>query len=390
LLFIARFCYYATAMINVDITIVGAGVVGLAVACAVSESQKNVVIIDKESGPGCGISSRHSEVIHAGIYYPVGSLKTNLCIKGSSLIYDFCLNHDIPCKQVGKVIVAATQAEEQSIESLWRLGNENGAQGLQMLTTSELRIREPHVQGSCAIFSPHTGIIDSHRLIKTLELMALDRGCTIIYNTLLDAIDVDKHGFICSVEGKSQHRYKFMSRSLINAAGLNCDEVASLAGIDVDDAGYRIYPVKGQYFRVRGKKGRLINGLVYPSPEKRLTGLGIHLTKDLTGSVRLGPDARYVKKIDYDVDPAHAAEFLESTRRLLPFLDEEDIIPDMAGIRPKIQPQGGDVRDFVICHEENRGLFGLINLIGIESPGLTSCLAIGEKVKSMMKDAGLY
>jgi len=220
--------------------------------------------------------------------------------------------------------------------------------------------------------------------------MALDRGCTIIYNTLLDAIDVDKHGFICSVEGKSQHRYKFMSRSLINAAGLNCDEVASLAGIDVDDAGYRIYPVKGQYFRVRGKKGRLINGLVYPSPEKRLTGLGIHLTKDLTGSVRLGPDARYVKKIDYDVDPAHAAEFLESTRRLLPFLDEEDIIPDMAGIRPKIQPQGGDVRDFVICHEENRGLFGLINLIGIESPGLTSCLAIGEKVKSMMKDAGLY
>jgi L-2-hydroxyglutarate oxidase LhgO len=162
-----------------------------------------------------------------------------------------------------------------------------------------------------------------------------------------------------------------------------------MAGIDVTAAGYRIYPVKGQYFRIRGRKQGLVNGLVYPSPETGLTGLGIHITKDLSGSVRLGPDARYVDKIDYDVDPAHAKDFLASARRLLPVLDEEDLMPDMAGIRPKIQPPGSGVRDFVIRHEADRGLTGLINLIGIESPGLTSCLAIGEMVKGLMEDSDL-
>jgi L-2-hydroxyglutarate oxidase LhgO len=376
-------------MLHMDITIIGAGVVGLAVACALSDKGKSIVVVEKESGPGQETSSRNSEVIHAGIYYPTGSLKARLCIEGSQMLYAFCEEHNIPFQRIGKVIVAANQAEERSIEGLLMQGLENGVEGLTMISQNELKKREPDVKGVSALYSPCTGIIDSHRLIKTLEALALSRGCTIVYNSRLSAIDTSPKGFACSVDSRLSESYSYTSTVLINSAGLHSDTLASMAGIDVDACGYRIYPVKGQYFRVRGKKQQLVNGLVYPSPEKGLTGLGIHVTKDLSGSVRLGPDARYVDKINYDVDPAHAYEFLQSAQRLLPFLDEGDLMPDMAGIRPKIQPPGGEVRDFVIHHEADKGLFGLINLIGIESPGLTSCLAIGEMVNDLIKEAGL-
>ncbi|HVN72089.1 MAG TPA: NAD(P)/FAD-dependent oxidoreductase [Desulfomonilia bacterium] len=376
-------------MLHVDITIVGAGVIGLAVALALSDKSKSVVVVEKETGPGKETSSRNSEVIHAGIYYPTGSLKAHLCVKGSSMLYEFCEKHEIPFLPIGKVIVAASGQEEPSIEGLWKQGMENGVPGLMMLTRLDLNLREPHVSGVCALYSPCTGILDSHRLIRRLEGLSLNQGCTIVYNSNLSAINAVQEGYLCSVETAPSEGYTFTTRVLINAAGLHSDTVASLAGISVDEAGYRIYPVKGQYFRVRGKKQGLVNGLVYPSPGKSLTGLGIHVTKDLSGSVRLGPDARYVNEISYDVNPSHAKYFLESAKRLLPFLDEDDLMPDMAGIRPKIQPPGGEVRDFVIRHEADRGLFGLINLIGIESPGLTSCLAIGEMVKGLLKDAGL-
>ena len=376
-------------MYHADITIIGAGVVGLAAAYALSEKGKSIIVLEKESGPGKGTSSRNSEVIHAGIYYPTGSLKARLCVEGARLLYTFCEKHDIPSRTLGKVIVAASVGEEPAIEGLWRQGTENGAEGLTMLTRTELNRKEPHVSGESALYSPRTGILDSHRLIKILEALALSQGCIILYNSPLSSIHALSDGFMCSVETRPSDSYNFNSTALINSAGLNSDTIASMAGIDVESAGYRIYPVKGQYFRVRGKKQGLVTGLVYPSPEKSLTGLGIHVTKDLSGSVRLGPDARYVDEINYDVNPAHAGEFLQSARRLLPFLDEDDIMPDMAGIRPKIQPPDGAVRDFVIRHEADRGLFGLINLIGIESPGLTGCLAIGEMVRGMLKEAGL-
>ncbi len=376
-------------MIHVDITIVGAGVVGLAVACALAEKGRSIVVLEKESGPGKETSSRNSEVIHAGIYYPTGSLKARLCIEGSHLLYAFCERHTIPFQRIGKVIVATSPIEEPAIEGLRRQGAENGAQGLIMITRDDLRKREPYVTGVSALYSPRTGIIDSHRLIKTLEALALSQGCTVLYNSRLAGLDFTQEGFLCTVEAHPAERYAFTTRALINSGGLHSDIIASMAGIDVQTAGYRIYPVKGQYFRIRGRKQGLVNGLLYPSPEKDLTGLGIHVTKDLSGSVRLGPDARYVDKINYDVDPAHAKDFLDSARRLLPMLVEEDLMPDMAGIRPKIQPPGGAVRDFVIRHEADRGLTGLINLIGIESPGLTSCLAIGEMVKGLMEDSGM-
>jgi L-2-hydroxyglutarate oxidase LhgO len=376
-------------MQDVDITIVGAGIVGLATAFKVAEEGKTIVVLEKEDGPGKETSSRNSEVIHAGIYYPTDSLKARLCVEGASMLYTFCADHGVPFQKIGKVIVAAIPEEEPAIEKLYQQGMKNGVQDLRMITGHELKELEPHVRGACALFSPRTGILDSHRLIKRVEALCLDKGCTIMYRTRLTALEKTSQGFICSVEGPSSQSYTFSSRVVINSAGLYSDTIASFAGIDIDEAGYRIYPVKGEYFRLRANRQGLVNGLVYPSPEKNLTGLGIHVTKDLSGSVRLGPNARYVTELCYDVDPCQAGEFHRSAQQLIPSLMEDDIMPDTSGIRPKIQPPGGQVRDFVIRHEEARGLSGLINLIGIESPGLTSCLAIAKMVDGMIKDAAL-
>ena len=376
-------------MLHMDITIVGAGIIGLAVACAVSGRGKQVVLVEQEPGPGRVTSSRNSEVIHAGIYYPKGSLKAGLCVEGARMLYAFCEKNRLPFQRIGKVIVASAIREEKAIEDLWKKGTENGAEGLSMLTRSELKLREPHVSGISALFSPNTGIIDTHTLIKRLESCALRRGCTILYQTRLEGIDRSPGGYSCRVEAPAAEHYTFLTTALVNAAGLQADATAALAGIDIDKASYRIFPAKGHYFRVRGRKQALVNGLVYPGPEKNLAGLGIHVTKDLSGAVRLGPDVQYVDTISYDVDPSLAPAFLASARTLLPFLDEEDLHPDMAGVRPKIQPPGGDVRDFVIRHEADRDLFGLISLIGIESPGLTSCLAIGDMVRDLLEGADL-
>ncbi|MGC9323394.1 MAG: NAD(P)/FAD-dependent oxidoreductase [Desulfomonilia bacterium] len=376
-------------MLSVYATIIGAGLIGLSVASHISAPGRTIVIIEQDTGPGKGISSRNSEVIHAGIYYPKGSLKAILCVEGSRMLYNFCRSHEIPSRKIGKVIVAVDASEEQSIEDLVLAGTENGAEGLTFLTRSELKHREPHVEGRCALFSPNTGVVDTHSLIKRLEALCLDNGCTILYRTRLHGLDPAQPGFVCSVCGPDGKPYSFSSRLVINAAGLDSDRIAAMTGILPDEAGYRIFPVKGEYFRIRGKKQRLVHGLVYPSPEKSLTGLGIHVTRDLSGSIRLGPNAFYVNTLSYDVDPAHVTDFLAHTATMLPFLQKDDLMPDMAGIRPKIQAPGSPVRDFIICHEWDRGLPGLINLIGIESPGLTACLAIGRRVRNIIDEDGL-
>ena len=376
-------------MYRVDITIIGAGIVGLSIARQLIGQGKDIVVVEKEPGPGRGISSRNSEVIHAGIYYPPGSLKSALCVRGAAMLYDFCAEHHVPCKRTGKVIVAASDSEEASIEELFLTAKENGATGLRMLDKKELAQVEPHVCGHSALYSPNTGIIDSHQLTKRMEALCLSGGVTILYRSVLIKIEKDTQGFICTVEPPGHSPYSFSTRILINAAGLESQTVAAMAGVDTDQARYRIFPVKGEYFRVRGGKQGLVNGLVYPSPEKNLTGLGIHATKDLSGSLRLGPNAFYVDRIEFDVDQDHACAFFESTHDLLPFLREEDLMPDMAGIRPKLQSPGGAFRDFVISHEADRGLYGLITLVGIESPGLTSCLAIGDHVKKILREAAL-
>ncbi len=376
-------------MIKVGVTIIGAGVVGLAVARELGFCSEQVLILEKESAPGKGISSRNSEVVHAGIYYPEGSLKAALCVEGSDMLKEYCAKTGVPLKEIGKVIVATSRKEEHALEDLCRKGMENGARDLRILSGKELKEREPNVRGTCALFSPHTGIIDSHRLVRSLEIQCLAQGAAILCRTALTALEKTASGFTCTVRGPDGDHYSFTSRVVINAAGLDADEVASLAGIDVDAAGYRIYPVKGEYFRVSPAKQGLVSGLVYPVPERNLMGLGVHATKDLSGSLRLGPNALPAQSRSYDVDPSHAQAFFESARRMLPFLEPADLSPDMAGIRPKIQRPGEPAKDFVVRHEIEHGLAGMINLIGIESPGLTSCLSLGRYVGDMIREAGL-
>ncbi len=372
-----------------DVTIIGAGVVGLSIARRISSSGRSIAVLEKEPGPGRGISSRSSEVIHAGIYYPSGSLKARLCVRGAALLYEFCTANRILFSRIGKAIVAAFPEEEPSIADLYSRGMDNGVEALKMLDRKELLAREPHVGGTSALYSPNTGIVDSHQIVKRLEAFCLNSGVTIMYRSPVIGLEKQRHGFVCTVEHPDRSLYSFSSDIVINAAGLDSAHVASLAGIDIHRSRYRIFPVKGEYFRVTGGKHRLIHGLVYPSPEKNLTGLGIHATKDLAGALRLGPNAFYVDSLDFAVDPDHARDFYSGTRDLLPFLNEEDLEPDMAGIRPKLQEPGCAFRDFVISHEAPLGLPGLVNLIGIESPGLTSCLAIGEYVEAMLKEDAL-
>lgn len=376
-------------MVEVDITVIGAGVVGLAVARELSARPVQLAVLEKESAPGTGVSSRSSEVVHAGIYYPPGSLKARLCVEGNVLLREFCSSFGVPFRQTGKVVVAASPDEEHAIERLYRTGTKNGVKGLKILSRRELLGHEPNVGGTCALFSPSTGIVDSHRLVRLLEAHCLGRGTPILYRTRLETLEKTSGGFLCTACGPRGERYCFTSRAVINACGLDSDQIASLAGIDPDRAGYRIYPVKGEYFRVHPRKQGLLRGLVYPVPERNLTGLGIHATKDLAGSLRLGPNAFPAQSLSCDVDPLHAPAFFESALHLLPFLKLEDLTPDTAGIRPKLQTPGGRQRDFVISHESERGLYGMINLVGIESPGLTSCLAIARHVSRIIEQAGL-
>lgn len=373
-------------MPDVDITIIGAGVVGLALARLLAPRGVTVVL-EQDVAPGRGVSSRSSEVIHAGIYFPAPFLKTRLGVEGNHLLYEFCQRYHVPYRRLGKVIVAATPAEESSLERLCAQGLENGAD-LHMLDRSALAAREPHVRGVSALASPATGIVDSHQLMQRLEALALASGAHILCHARLIGLERTRRGLACRVR---QHAspYTFTSRIVINAAGLQAEQVATLAGIDTVAAGYRLYPVKGEYFRVPPRQAARIHGLVYPSPEKDLVGLGIHVTKDLAGGMKLGPNTVPVETIDYTVDPDHRRTFFEAVHDILPFLTEDDLTPDMAGIRPKLQAPGTPARDFVIAHEDGRDLPGLVNLIGIESPGLTASLAIARMVTDMLAEAGL-
>ncbi len=374
-------------MPDVEITIIGAGVVGLAIARELS-AYGDVLVIEQDISPGRGVSSRSSEVIHAGIYFPSHFLKTRLCVQGNPLLYEFCRRWQVPHRRIGKVIVAATSEEAASLVKLDALARDNGVTGLRLIDRFELKTLEPHVNGICALASPDTGIIDSHQLIKRLEALAIDNGARILCRTALVGLDQIRQGVACHVRQQGSS-YRFTSRIVINAAGLSSDAVAAMAGIDIDAAGYRVHRVKGEYFRVGSRSASRINGLVYPSPEKDLTGLGIHVTKDLAGGMKLGPNAFYVDHLDYSVDPDHRHAFFENIRELLPFLTPDDLEPDMAGIRPKTQAKGAPAKDFIIAHEFGRGMPGLVNLVGIESPGLTACLSIGKLVAGMLIGADM-
>ena len=369
-------------MEKIGITVVGAGVVGVAIAAELSRADEDILVIEQHASFGRETSSRNSEVIHAGIYYPKNSLKATLCVEGHRLLYEFCVQNHVPHRRIGKLIVARDAKEIADLEGIMQKGIANGVEGLRWMTKAETLALEPYIRAEAAIHSPHTGIIDSHALMKTLVYQFTSRGGMIIYNTQVVGIDRSPEGFRVSVQEKSGEKTQIATRVLINAAGLSSDKVAVMAGIDRPD--YALKFCKGEYFRVRPGKSKFISRLVYPVPTEDHAGLGVHATLDLAGQMRLGPDTEYVSQIDYTVDPVKQKDFFKSVVTFLPFIEFDDLSPDTSGIRPKLQGPDEPVKDFLIKNEAENGLPGLINLIGIESPGLTACIAIARCVNGLL------
>jgi L-2-hydroxyglutarate oxidase LhgO len=352
---------------EIDIAIIGAGVIGLATAGEIAQRKKEVFVFEKNHSFGLETSSRNSEVVHAGIYYPEDSLKTR---------------HDIAHKKLGKVIVAASENEITQLEKLYKQGGKNGVEDLMLLSQTELKKLEPNVEAKAGLLSPSSGILDSHTLLKFLYSQAREKGAKFVFGT--EVVGIERMGAKYRVEIKDREGISaFISRTVINAAGLNSDRIAQLAGIDVAKAGYGLHYCKGEYFSLSSKHRNVVTRLIYPTPEQ--AGHGIHVTVGLDGRVRLGPNARYVEAIDYEVDGTQKEAFYSSVKRFLPHIELEDLASEFAGIRPKLQGPGEAFQDFVIAHEEKTGFPGLINLIGIESPGLTASLAIARYVGRMVK-----
>lgn len=369
-----------------DITIIGAGVIGLAIAAQVAGHNRSVYVLEKNERFGQEISSRHSGVIHSGIYYPYGSLKAKLCVEGNRLLYELCRKHGIGYRRLGKLIVAASGEETGQLQELQERGQRNGAEDLKIISRRGLKKLEPNVEGVAALLSPSTGIIDAHALMEYFAARAKEGRAEVAYRKNVVGIEKLSDSYRVTVEENDKDKFSFATRILINCAGLYCDKIAKFAGIDIAKAGYRLHYSKGEYFSVGNGKNKLVKRLIYPVPETKFTGLGVHVALDLEGGMRLGPNAEYVESIDYTVDSRHKDEFYNSVKRMLPFIEYQDLEPEMAGIRPKLQGPGEDVKDFVIRDETDKGLPGLIDLIGIESPGLTSSPAIARYVADMVKN----
>ena len=371
-------------MMDVEVTIIGAGVIGLAIAEKISEEHNNVFLIEKHPSFGQETSSRNSEVIHAGIYYPEGSLKARLCVEGKRLLYDYCRKYDVPYNNCGKLIVATSEKEIAVIEGIRQTAMKNGVDDLTVLEREQIAELEPDIFALKALFSPSTGIVDSHSLMKQYETNTINNGCQVVYGSEVTGIKQIKNGYKITLLDADKKNYSFTSGIVINSAGLTSDKVSEMVGINDDNL--RILFCKGEYFRVNPPKNRLIKRLIYPVPHHNLEGTGIHVTIDMGGGVKLGPDVKYLDSnvYDYKLTASKQEEFYKSAKKFLPFLEYDDIAPEMAGIRPKIQKPGEAVRDYYIREESDRGYPGFINLIGMESPALTSSIAIANYVYNLV------
>lgn len=375
-------------MLKTDILVIGAGVIGLAVAEELSRASGSIIVVERNESFGRETSSRNSEVIHGGIYYPPGSLKAGMCVRGRELLYRFCETNNIAFKKTGKLIVATEREEIDSVESLFSNARKNGVPGLQVMSGEEIKKMEPDVFGVAALYSPETGIVDSHGLMQCMINKAKANGATVAFNS--EVVAIEKGEDIYNVKVRDAHETTDLAaRMVINCAGLDSDIMAELAGIDIKERKYELRYCKGQYFRVNQRKAGRIKRLVYPVPRPKAGGLGIHATPDLGGGLRLGPDHEYLKNRvkDYSVDESRKKEFCASVKKFMPFIEEDDIFTDTAGIRPQLFDYGSDPRDFIIKEESAGGFPGFINLIGIESPGLTASLAIAEHVKQIVSSA---
>jgi L-2-hydroxyglutarate oxidase LhgO len=368
---------------DVDVVVVGAGVVGLSCAAALARDGRSVVVLERHGRIGTETTSRNSEVIHAGLYYPAGSLKARLCVAGREELYARCERLGIPHRRLGKLVVAARPEEVEILESIRRRGSENGAPGLEIVDGEAVSAMEPAVRAVAALHSPSTGIVDAMALCLSYAAEAEANGATLVLRSRVESIEPRSGGYCVGARGADGEPSEVSCAALVNAAGLDSDRVAALAGLDVDAAGYRLHPCKGDYFALTPGAPLALSRLVYPVPAA--AGLGVHATLDLAGRIRFGPDAEYVDAPRYDVDPAKAWVFAELLRRFLPGVEAGWLVPDYAGVRPRLAGPGEAVRDFVVAEESAAGLPGLVSCIGIESPGLTASPAIAARVLELLR-----
>jgi L-2-hydroxyglutarate oxidase LhgO len=364
-------------MADVDTLIVGAGVIGLAVARRLARAGRSVVVVDSAEGIGTGTSSRNSEVIHAGIYYPTGSLKARFCVAGRAALYAYCEARHIPFRRCGKLIVAADDRELAALERLSATAHANGAAELTMIDAAGVRAMEPALAVAGALWSPMTGILDSHAYMLALQGEAEDQGAAFAFHAPFErAAPLPGGGFRVWIGGRDP--LCLDAAGLINAAGLAASQVArSISGLDPAHVPETRY-ARGHYFTLAGRAP--FSRLVYPAPHTH--GLGVHLTIDLAGQARFGPDVQWIDRLDYTVDPERARDFYAAIRRYWPALPDGALQPGYAGIRPKIAGPHDPAPDFRIDGPARHGLAGLVNLFGIESPGLTASLAIADQVAS--------
>ena len=361
---------------HVQAIVIGAGVVGLAVARRLATAGVDVIVLEAADMVGTETSSRNSEVIHAGIYYPTGSLKARLCVEGKHRLYDFCASHGVPHRNCGKLIVATADSENATLEQLQRKARDNDVGDLYMMSAADACALEPELTCTAALMSPSTGIIDSHALMLAYQGEAEDHGAMLAVNSRVLRGAMTNGGFELTVDVGGDERIAIACDMLINAAGLYAQDVGrALAGLARDTVPPQHF-CKGSYFSLAGRQP--FSRLIYPVPQS--ASLGVHVTVDLAGQMRFGPDQEWIDDVGYDVDLGRADVFYDAVRRYWPALPEGSLLPAYAGVRPKIQAPDEPARDFLVQGPKDHRVDRLVNLYGIESPGLTASLAIADMV----------
>ena len=359
-------------MERLDAVVVGAGVVGLAVARGLAMAGREVVVLEAEDAIGTHTSSRNSEVIHAGIYYPKNSLKASSCVAGKELLYEYCVTHGVPHRRSGKLIVASSANQLDELKAIQAKAHANGVTDVVWMTRAQVVALEPEIQCVAGLYSPSTGIIDSHALMLAYQGDAEAHGAMLALKSSLQRAVLTNEGFVLHVEGSEP----IQTRILVNGAGLRAPSVAkAVEGYRAELAPKELY-AKGNYYTLTGKNP--FKRLVYPVPEPG--GLGVHVTLDMAGQARFGPDVEWVEKIGYEVDPRRAERFYAAIRRYWPGLPDGALAPGYSGIRPKTAGPGEPAPDFEVQGPRKHGVPGLVHLFGIESPGLTASLALAAMV----------
>ncbi|MDG1693891.1 MAG: NAD(P)/FAD-dependent oxidoreductase [Porticoccaceae bacterium] len=361
-----------------DSIVIGAGVIGLAVANALANSGRSVLVVEQEDGIGTGISSRNSEVIHAGIYYPHGSLKRRLCVEGKTLLVNHCRSHHVNFKLLGKLIVATNEAQENILPTIYENGIRNGVSDLRIVSGQDLNDLEMNLRARSAIFSPSTGVVDSHGFMLSLQGCIERQGGILVFRSPVTKITKLDYGFSLVVGGDEVT--EITSREVINSSGFSSQGLSEkITKIKKNSIPISRY-CKGTYFSLGCESP--FSKLIYPIPND--AGLGIHLTLDLAGRAKFGPDTEWVERPEYNVDEARRDMFYAAIKEYYPSLDKYNLLPDYVGVRPKVVRRGEPASDFIIQFGSDHGLNGYVALYGMESPGLTASLAIGKYVESKL------